>query len=204
MAGMPPPQLDDSDIVPSGTLMLQPRADIKETGRGEPLAADTGPEADMENPELGNEVIAQALGESGIPQKAAAAGFDYILTGSISFIQAELKPAVFAGQREVTSVRTAFSCSYRLLSTRDGKVAAFGTVSGRSSKVLTLNQGNFGEEQINNSVSVVLNQSIQAAALRLADELATPGAAASGNTDDELSDQDYYRDSPGKRLKPGN
>ncbi|MDR1126113.1 MAG: hypothetical protein LBM64_08690 [Deltaproteobacteria bacterium] len=214
MAGVPPAQFDDSDIVPSGTLMLQPRAEQEKTGRGTPLAEEkeqaAGPAPtpassqdqarDMENHDLGNEVIAQVMEESGILQKAAQAGFDYILTGSVSFIQAELKPAVYAGNREVTSVRTAFSCSYRLLGTGDGKVAAFGSASGRSGKVVNLSQGNYGEEQINNSVSVVLNQSIQAAALRLASNLTAPGT--SGKADEDLSDQEYYQDSPGKRLKP--
>lgn len=205
MAGTPPAQLDDSDIVPSGTLMLQPRAEAGEAALGTALEQEKEPApvkgADMENHELGNEVIAQAMEESGITGKAAEAGFDYVLTGSVSFIQAELKPAVYAGNREVTSVRTVFSCSYRLLSTADGRVAAFGSASGRSGKVLNLSQAHFGEEQINNSVSVVLNQSIQAASLRLAQNLTLPGAAT-GKVEDELSDQDYYQDSPGKRLKP--
>lgn len=202
MAGTPPAQLDDSDIVPSGTLMLQPRAESRAERAGTPLEAEK-PAPEPENAELGNQVIAQALGESGITQKAARAGFDYILTGSVSFIQADLKPAVYAGKREVTSLRTAFSCSYRLLDTRDGKVAAFGSASGRSGKVLTLNQDTHSEEQINNSVSVVLNQSIQAAALRLADDLAAPGGADRGeNPASEPADHDYYQDSPGKRLKP--
>ena len=207
MAGVPPVQLDDSDIVPSGTLLLQPRAEQAESGRGTPLEAEkeqavnADPGAGLEDHELGNEVIAQVMEESGITGKAAEAGFDYVLTGSVSFIQAELKPAVYAGNREVTSLRTVFSCSYRLLSTADGKVAAYGSASGRSGKVLNLSQGNFGEEQINNSVSVVLNQSIQAAALRLAQNLTLPGAST-GSVEDRVSDQDYYQDSPGKRLKP--
>ncbi|MDR1243047.1 MAG: hypothetical protein LBM00_09760 [Deltaproteobacteria bacterium] len=143
---------------------------------------------------------------------AKAGGYDYVLTASIVFLQAELKPAIQAGDRKMSSVRAQVRCSFRLTAT-DGSSRSFsGMSAGEAAKsIIAESAAKNMLDGDGDDAYQVINRAVIAAAQNTARKLADPesgdyDAAKSGGSPygsgDVQTDSEYYQDSPGKRLKP--
>ncbi|MDR2893222.1 MAG: hypothetical protein LBV80_09100 [Deltaproteobacteria bacterium] len=220
-AGTAPEQGPEDGVVAEGTQILEPRNEATASQSvGEQLTAPVMAEATVTtdgaaasnasatpiavNPSLAltGETLMREAEASGILETARQLGYDYVLVGTISYIHAELRPSVRQGERELSSVRAEFNCSYQLLSSDNGQALALGATSGKAGQQIRLARGEAGQAQIYNAAGKMINQALYSAAQNMVRELMVPGAAHHDNLGDWESDANYYRDSPGKRLKP--
>jgi hypothetical protein len=142
-------------------------------------------------------------------EQAKAGRYDYVLTGSIVFLQAEVKPAIQAGNRKMTSIRAQVSCSFRLTAT-DGSSRSFSGMSAGEDARSIINEGaERNTPLLVSGTSQVINRAIIAAAQNTARKLAAPesgdGTASGGSpygAGDVQPEREYYQDSPGKKLRP--
>ncbi|MDL2306977.1 hypothetical protein LJC48_02970 [Desulfovibrio sp. OttesenSCG-928-C06] len=197
-------QYADDHVVSSGTVLLSPPS---ETGSGVSamaLGADDAPLVEVAAIDDGQDVQTQSERDKALA-KAAKGGYDYVLVGNIIFLHSEVKPVQSAGKRSATTVRGEFASTYRLLDADNGEIMASGALTGKAGKYLALGSGVYNDSTINNTVSRVLNETMSATARNTAAKLMTPSVRLNTGVLNGLdSDDDYYRDSPGKMRRISN
>ena len=200
----------DDHVVSSGTVLLSPPSE-SQNGSG---AAPTALGAEDAPPAQAAGANGEVPGEGGQPdtraesdrakalKMAAEKGYDYVLAGNVIFLHSEVKPIQNAGKRSATTVRGEFASTYRLLEPEEGGIVASGAITGKAGKYVSLGNGVYNDSTINNAVSRVLNQTMSATARNMTAKMMNPEARFyNGVLDSMESDEEYYRDSPGKMRR---
>jgi hypothetical protein len=203
-----PPLTADSELAPASTAVTATPEGDRTDGDPAEEEQSAAPEAQAW-PDAGQTAPAAPLS---MLELAKAGGYDYVLTASIVFLQAELKPAIQAGDRKMSSIRARVGCSFRLTAT-DGSSRSFsGMSAGEAAKSI------IAESTAKNMLAgdgddayQVIDRAVIAAAQNTARKLAAPesgdydaakGGGSPYGSGDVQTDSEYYQDSPGKRLKP--
>ncbi|MDR2050710.1 MAG: hypothetical protein LBQ63_02940 [Deltaproteobacteria bacterium] len=128
--------------------------------------------------------------------------FDYLVAGSIALERVELAPAVKVLGVDRSTAGAEVDCTFQLISVEDGSVTRSGAVSGRDSRSVSLRDERRNDEYLAGVMDKVLQESVNLAALRVAEALTGRRLGAVSSDFEVEEERAYYQDSPGKRLKP--